>query len=289
MATEASMALLGITAKQRAEAANFELFKNARPDFAGRTLASVQRGGDPPDVLCVDTAGNRIGVELVQWVNQSQIAASKKQSALEDSYNKEIHSTSERPPACIGMIFIYTRIPLAPENAAAFRKELYDFIAQDAAGYPEWEDPQGHIFSEFTGYACLVEHLEGLQFYSASRRSPAQLGIHWIVFRNHGGAYTTDWMRDALVDNIKRKIDKYGKPGNKLKLENQQLAEFYLLAYYDEAILHNTPYDAPGFGFPEISASLTRELAACRHPFNKVFLYSPLENPPAIQVWPAGA
>jgi hypothetical protein len=65
------------------------------------------------------------------------------------------------------------------------------------------------------------------------------------VFRNHGGAYTPDWMRDALVDNIKRKIAKYTKPHNKARLQQQQLVEFYLLAYYDEAVLHNTPYDAP--------------------------------------------
>jgi hypothetical protein len=289
MATEASMALLGITPKQRAEAANFERFKDACPDFAGRPLASVQWGGDPPDVLCVDTMGNRIGVELVQWVNQSQIAASKKQFALEDSYNKVIQSPSEKPPACIGMIFIYTRVPLAPESATAFRKELYDFITHAAARYPEWEGPQGYIFSDFTGYACLVEHLEGLQFYSASRRLPAQLGIHWIVFRNRGGAYTEAWMRDALVDNIRRKIDKYAKPDNKVKLEQQQLAEFDLLAYYDDAALHNTPYDVPGFGFREVSSFLAGKLVAHPHPFDKVFLYSPLENPPAIQSWPTGA
>jgi len=107
------------------------------------------------------------------------------------------------------------------------------------------------------------------------------------VFRNHGGAYTPDWMRDALVDNIKRKIAKYTKPHNKARLQQQQLVEFYLLAYYDEAVLHNTPYDAPGFGFEEIVATLARELAANPHPFDKVFLYSPLETHSAIQPWPA--
>lgn len=129
------------------------------------------------------------------------------------------------------MIFIYAKVPLAPKDAATFRRELYDFIAQAAAKYPEWEDPQGYMFTDFTGHPCLGQHLGGLDFYSSRRRSHAQLGIDWIVFRNHGGAYTTGWMRDALVDNIKRKIAKYGKPHNKLKLEQQQLAEFYLLAY----------------------------------------------------------
>ena len=95
-------------------------------------------------------------------------------------------------------------------------------------------------------------------------------------------------MRDALLDNIKRKIDKYAKPHNKQKLEQQQLTEFCLLAYYDEAVLHNTPYDAPGFGFTEIAAIVGGKLASNPHPFDRVFLYSPLEKTPAIQVWPAG-
>jgi hypothetical protein len=97
----------------------------------------------------------------------------------------------------------------------------------------------------------LNEHSFG-HTLAALRREPRRVIcarlIHWIVFWNHGGAYTTDWMRDALLDNIKRKIAKYAMQ-NKSKLEQQLLAEFFLLAYYDEAVLHNTPYDAPGFGF----------------------------------------
>jgi hypothetical protein len=59
------------------------------------------------------------------------------------------------------------------------------------------------------------------------------------------------------------------------------------LAYYDEAVLHNTPYDVPGFGFKEIAEIVSRELVANPHPFNKVFLYSPLEKAaPVIHIWP---
>jgi len=93
-------------------------------------------------------------------------------------------------------------------------------------------------------------------------------------------------MRDALLENIKRKIDKYTKPHNKLKLQQQRLAEFYLLAYYDEAMLHNPPYKVPGFGFPEIAAIVAHELTAKPHPFDKVFLHSPIEKLPIIEVWP---
>src|ERR1700730_6076317 len=125
MATGASAALVGNSAKQRAEAANFEAFRLAHPNFAGRPLVSIQWGGDPPDVLCLDAPGNRIGVELVQWVNGRQMAVSKARFKLEDSYNSVIQSSSVQSPANIGLVFIYAEdnAILLPQNATAFRKE----------------------------------------------------------------------------------------------------------------------------------------------------------------------
>lgn len=286
MVSGPTIGLAGTTAKQKAEAANFEVFWRSAPNFAGRTLKSVTWGGDPPDVLCMDDQGNRVGVELVQWLNEAQTAASKKQFSLEKSYNDVIQSASVEPPANIGFVFLYARLPLAAKDSGAFRKELYDCVEHVAAKYPEWEDPQGYLFNDFGHYPCLSQHLDGLDFYSDERRSHAQLGIDWIGFRSHGGAYTTDWMRDALLENIERKIAKYAKPHNKLKLEQQRLSEFYLLAYYDEAVLHNTPYDAPGFGFREIVAIAANKLAVTPHPFDKVFICSPLEQPSVQRVWP---
>ena len=291
MATKVSAPLAGITAKQKAEAANFEAFRQTHVNFAGRPLVGIQWGGDPPDVLCLDAPGNRIGVELVQWVNQRQIADSKGRFKVEDSYSLAIRSPEVEPPANIGLIFIYTKVrtPLAPENALAFRDELYKFVrAVDDAWQlnPEWADPQGFMFMDFKGYPHLAQHIEGLDFYARGRRFNTQLGADWLTFRAHGGAYTPDWMRDALLENIKKKIVKYAKPHNQFKLQQQRLAEFYLLAYYDEAVLHNTPYDAPGFGFREIAALVTRQLAANPHPFDKVFLYSPIEKAPVSQAWP---
>lgn len=291
MATDVSALLAGITAKQKGEAANFEAFRQAQPNFVGRPLVRIQWGGDPPDVLCLDAPGSRIGVELVQWVNQRQMAASKRRFKVEDSYRRAIRSPEVEPPANIGLVFIYAKETtlLAPENAPAFRDELYKFVrAVDDAWQlnPDWGDPQGYTFTDFRGYPTLAQYVEGLDFYARGRRFDPQLGTDWLTFRAHGGAYTPDWMRDALLENIKRKITKYDKPHNKFKLQQQRLAEFYLLAYYDEAVLHNTPYDAPGFGFQDIAALVTRELAVNSHPFDKVFLYSPIEKAPVSQAWP---
>ena len=263
----------------------------AHPDFAGREVSSVEWGGDPPDILCVDTDAKRIGIELVQWINQTQVAASKALFKLENTYNRIIQSQNEQPPANIGLIFIYTKsgVLLAAQNAAAFRQQIFAFVRRidaDWAKNPAWDDPQGYPFTDFTGYPLLTQHLEGLDFYSRGSRFSPMLGQEWIMFRSHGGAFTHDWMLTALLDNINRKIAKYAKPQNQLKLQQQQLDDFYLLAYYDEAVLHNTSYHGPNFGFQDIGAILTRNLSANPHPFDKVFLYSPIEKVPVLRVWP---
>jgi hypothetical protein len=72
----AGAALVRNTAKQRAEAANFEAFKLAHPNFAGRPLVSSQWGGDPPDVLCLDaTLVSEIPFESGQIVCRDAVDA----------------------------------------------------------------------------------------------------------------------------------------------------------------------------------------------------------------------
>src|SRR5207245_9889916 len=90
---------------------------------------------------------------------------------------------------------------------------------------PEWDDPQGYSFTDFTSYPTLAKHIDGLDFYARGRRFNPQQGAYWLTFRAHGGAYSSNWMSDALLDNIKTKTEKYAKPHNKLKLEQQQLSE----------------------------------------------------------------
>lgn len=277
--------------KERNEEANFRAFLETQAGFAGRPIKDWQRGGDPPDVLCLDSNGERIGVELMQWVNEQQMAVSKARYALEESYLRIIRSPDESPPENLGLIWLRAkdRTRLDPTRATEFREELYGCVRQvnDAWSlHPEWNDPQGYDFEDFTGYPCLAQHLDGLHFMCPQRFKPG-LGAEWITFPAHGGAYTPLRMRDALLENVRKKIMKYSQPQNQQKLKGQQLDEFHLLAYYDEAVLHNSPYHAPGVGFREIAGVVARELATTTHPFDKVFLFSPIEkSQKVLQVWP---
>jgi hypothetical protein len=278
--------------KERAERLNFDAFRKVCPDFAGRPVKSFRRGGDPPDFLCFDRKGKRIGLELVEWLEQGQIAREKPLYSLEQEYLRVIRSDKRVAPKSIGRVFLYAKKDkrLCAGHATQFRKEIYKFIGgvnNRWSTNPKWKDPQGQDFNDFSGFPALAEHLQMLVFFSSDRFNTYP-GVPWICFEMHGGAFSSQWMVDALLANIKKKIQKYSKSGNEKKLQAQRLDEFYLLAYYDQAVLYNTPYNGVGFGFSDVASALYGYLVATQHPFGKVFLFSPIERESqVIQVWPS--
>jgi hypothetical protein len=278
--------------KERAERLNFDAFRKAWPNFAGRPLKSFRRGGDPPDFLCFDHTRKRIGVELVEWLEQGQTAREKARYGLEQGYLRVIRSDKRAAPKHIGRVFLYAKKGkrLSTGRAKQFQKELYNFIASVNNRWPtnpEWTNPQGQDFTDFRGSPALAEHLAMLVFFSRGRFN-AYPNVEWICFEAHGCAFSYQWMVDALLANIKKKIQKYRKPDNKKQLRAQRLDEFDLLAYYDQAALYNTPYSGIGFGFADVASVVHGYLAGTQHPFDKVFLFSPLERESqVIEVWPS--
>jgi hypothetical protein len=277
--------------KERRELVNFRAFRRDYPAFGARVV-SCRRGADPPDFICRDSRKARIGIELLEWLEQGQTKLSKKQYAQEDPYRRAVADWHILEPTNVRMILIYPKdgIFLDPSDEGQFRDEIYQFITEKDRAWahnPEWHDPQGYDFTEFVGFPVLAKQLAGVTFFPAlpSTRRPGFKGIH---FEGRGGAYGPEPMVEALLENVRKKIIKYARPATRQKIGSQHLDTFCLLAYYDQAVLHNTPYRIPGFGLREIGARLTEELSRHDHPFNEVFLYSPIEKvDKAIQVWPA--
>ncbi len=73
------------------------------PDFAGGAVVWFP-GNDPPDILCIDPVGKRIGVELVEWLNEEQIRTSVEEQRLESSYLDAIRSQDVHPPENTGTL-----------------------------------------------------------------------------------------------------------------------------------------------------------------------------------------
>jgi hypothetical protein len=264
----------------------FEAFYDALPDFAGRSV-SWHPGNDPPDIICVDSEGNRMGIELGEWLNEEQIRSSIEQERLEDSYLNAIRSQDSHPPENIGMIWLTTKIGLRlkQSDTIQFRTQFYDLVAainSNWLGLDGCSSPNGVFFKDFSQYPCLDKYLQALRFYPRSEFNPPS-GFAWIRFPSRGGAYSPKTALDALSDLIIKKTNKYADLH-----KQEQLDELYLIIYYNKALIYNTPFQIPGFGFREVADSIAPVLKDNHGVFQKVFLFNAIkQDQETILVWPS--
>ncbi len=97
-----------MTKKEQHEKVIFDYFERNHPNLAGRKVSSAP-GNNPPDILCIDDAGKRIGVELGEWIKKEQMKAGKDREAMEKSYRSAIRSREVPHPSKIGMVQIGVR------------------------------------------------------------------------------------------------------------------------------------------------------------------------------------
>lgn len=278
----------------------------AAPRFVGEEMANWGDGPDPPDVLCRTASGKEVGVEITKWVEPSQLQTGIERERLENNYLKIVQSENKARPGHIGRVFLYDKgLRIAQGDAIGFRAELFDFLERENAkpevsldpqrsippGYWEtvraWETPQGAPVSSFGAYPLLRKYLDNVWIFPRYRRQLLSAGMPWILFETTGGPYTPEWMVKAAIDRIAAKIAKYG--AEKLAAKHS-LGEFDLLCHFcDEALLHNTPIEAAGFGFPQLAAAVKDALCAAPKVFDRIFLYHPFEDIGVVQVYGAGA
>lgn len=264
----------------------FRAFHGSCPNFADRPV-SWQDGADPPDVLCVDSSGQRIGVELGEWLNEDQIRSNKRLERWQDSYLRAIRSQDAEPPQNVGFVWVGPKadVHLPVADASTFRQELLTYIRQvdrDWQNQFGWRSPQGIIIKSFDGFTTLSRYLNYLHLFSKAQIKPFP-GMRWIDFPNRGGAYSPKDAVDALLNLLLEKTSKYGDLHAKCGLD-----ELYLVAYYNKALFYNSPYIAPGFDLPDVARIAAGEVEKNPGAFQKIFLFNATE--PGLEVfrlWPS--
>lgn len=264
----------------------FQSFYGECPNFADRPVNSAD-GADPPDVLCNDSAGARIGVELVEWLNEAQMRSNKRLERREDSYLKVIRSQDEAPPNNFGFVLLPTPdVDLSASDGAVFRQELLSLVYQVDSEWPKERDLHSvrrEFVRDLPGYPCVARYLTYLEFHpkSSSGIVPGNL---WIRFSYCGGFYSPRDAVDALLERLRDKTAKYSRLHAK-----QGLAELHLVAYYNKALFYNSTYLALDFGLPEVASIAAAEVARNPGPFQKIFLFNATRpGLEVFQLWPRG-
>lgn len=264
----------------------FEAFLKALPGFAGRPIAEWRQGANPPDVLCIDGTGSRIGVELGEWLNEAQMRANKSREHLENSYLSAVRSAELAQPDHIGVVWLGPKadVELRPENGERFRDELEKCIRKIDKAWPfrsDWGNPHFGIHRDFSSYPVVERHLDSIHLFSRKDKGPPP-GYCWIRFPNRAGWYTPSDAVEALLALINDKTSKYSG-----LRQRENLGELYLLVYYSQGLIYNTTFEGPGFGLSEVSLIAARRVANNTGSFQKVFLFYALKPElRAVQIWP---
>lgn len=256
------------------ETAIFDAFQKAYPDFAGREL-KCEPGADPPDFVGTDRNNRRVGIELGEWLNQQQMAVSVARERQKDSFMNALKSEEVEPPTNIGMVWMGKdeRVALLEEDAIQFREQIFACVSDIDAHWREnedWQTPQGHRMNDFSNYPAVAKYVRSLTFIPRERM-PTIKGIAWLTFPGEGGAYTPHDAVNALLELIRKKTGMYAELHKK-----QNLSELYLLVYYDRALIHNTPFVAPNFGWNAVATIAKDEIAKNPGAFQKIFLFNSL-------------
>jgi len=263
----------------------FKLFLRARPDFAGPTIVKWGKGANPPDILCLDRCGRRIGVELGEWLNEDEVRETKKREKVENSFLMSIRSEQVPPHGNIGMVWLELEPStlLSQGDAEQFRKEIYALVKEVEVHWYEREerqDPQSYVHADLSAYPCLSRYLKHVQFVPRSRIH-THSGDAWIGFEDmRGGAFVPWSAVNSLLEFLRKKSKKY----ESLRAD-QRLDELILVAFYDQAVLYNTPYHP--LNLSDVANLAARAVAQNPGRFQRIYLFKATEPTlESFQIWP---
>ena len=272
--------------KETTECQVFQAFYELELNFAGRPIKDWAKGANPPDILCHDLEGKRIGVELTEWLKGSQMASEMARRTLYDSYSGIIRSDRETPPRNVENVTVGLKSDALPRESeqGEFRRELFDCIREKDGTWPSTRSLQDREQLEFPNHAILAKYVAWIKYWPCPP-SERDTGIEWVRFPPRGRFYTPQEMFDELMARFGKKTGKYPT----LRRE-QSLDDLYLIVFYSKGLLWNAPYSGPGWGFRDIAKAAGQLLSQNPGPFQKIFLFSPAESgQKVLQVWPSDA
>jgi len=91
-------------------------------------------------------------------------------------------------------------------------------------------------------------------------------GENWIRFPARGGWFTEDAALESLYELLADKTERYGGAGTGFD-------QLCLVAYYNSALIYNTPLETPHFGFKNAADWAKGIIDDDPAPFHRIFLF----------------
>lgn len=262
----------------------FSAFQNAAPNFAGEA-ASCSRGADPPDFLCEDSKGRRIGVELEEWLHESQTKRARVLEILEGKLVEvSLKQSFEKWLSQYNVLLYPVPIPS--------REECQDSLAREA----DWPKFTSDLFGLLGKFKNSGQPIDKKTYLNDFRETPKLgqllIGIRIYPVRTtprgikfaRGGWYFPEDAIHECERALKKKTTKHNYQNLKMQ---QRLDELYLVVYYNRALLWNSPYEGINGGIDLAVEKARKQMSLDHGPFDKVFLFLAFEpDMKVFTLWP---
>jgi hypothetical protein len=231
--------------QQEEERLIFETFLGLEPNFAAEPVANWRLApSDPPDILCTTGSGRLVGVELSEWLHESEMRGAQERKRFARQISRMI---GEPQPANTSphfdMVILHPKpeVRTSREPLGAFRNALFKLIHDVDRRWlmnPSWQGPQGCRIRELSSYHPLGQYLLEVHFHPGQTQHPA--GIEWIL-----PALQLDWFNERtlvepLLSLIEGKLTKYCKRPIATPCD-----DLVLLIFFNQGALFNSPLQTP--------------------------------------------
>jgi len=284
--------------KRENEKAIFDAFLKIEPMFAGDAIIEWTQPADEkefPDVICRSTSGKRIGVELGEWLHESEMQFAKSMERLQESILAAVGDQGSNNTENIFLVWLHPKpkARIRPADEAEFRRQLFECLQGADRQWPSerfWHSRQGHCLTgrELEPYPIVAKYLSGIQLFprEAYEGWPPQgrkikrrwsAGVDWITFPARGGPFSNDTMVQPLLQLLADKKQHYSSAGTGFD-------HLCLVVYYNQAILYNSPVETPRFGFDEVVSAAARFIDGDPDPFHSVYLFLAVDSGRVLRV-----
>jgi hypothetical protein len=256
--------------KRDREIGHFKGFLELEPEFCGEPLAKWDTPDDEkdfPDVKGLSASGKKIGVEIGEWLNEDEMAASKSKEKREAAYLDAIGDQGKRFTKNIEYIWLYARRGrIEDKDSAAFREQLFRYVVECDERWPReryWAGGPILKKADFAPYPMLVKYLEAIKLHPW--KDSDTFKYRWVWFTANVGVFDQDTMLIPLRDLMIEKIEHYGA-----RTGFDQLS---LLLVYHQAALYNSPADTPLHSYEDAVKRVRTVIGEDLGAFDSVFLY----------------
>lgn len=246
------------------------------PTFAGEGIVWIPCNPDPPDFVGTKSNGERIGLELTEWLDPAE--SKKWFTRLDDEgfLTLAIASATHPKPKNFGRVQVNLKdkARIRESEATTFSAELYRLLGAIDTDVSEQRltlhKPYHSVSSiDSKTYPTLSKYLGSLWLFGPEEFKIPEGGRgHWVVFPVRFLPHAPEFALKTLLERITGKTTKYTG-----LLKEKNLNELILLVHFGiRGFMQNTIWGYED-DLTKIVEAVRKELSESAGPFTSVFLY----------------